>query len=450
VNRYIGVQCDGRGAIHIAYLLDSAELPSYSEFEELDADHDGTVTPDEQRAYLDRRIPPLVAAWTVLVDGERAPARVTGANLEIRDGEQGMSTLRIAADVEAIPASHQGTTPPSPDAREFHVTVRDPTFADRSGWREIAADDSTDTTVAAGYRERPSDALAYSRGASAGPPRVDHADFTFRPVPRSALTPATPTLPSAPVDERLAGLARVMKRASGSWSFSAIALLLAGLLGAAHALSPGHGKALAAAYLVGRRARPSQALILGLSVTAAHTAVVFAFGLFAVAIERITGTERLMRDLELAAAVAVTLLGLAQLSARWQDATTGAASHSSHDHHVPMAVLHGVPHDAPRGTAALVALGASSGLTPCPSAIAILLAAIALHRYAFGLLLVFVFSVGVAFTLTAVGLAVLFARGLVLRAIGPHRLLRWLPVLSSACVTAVGVLLCASAWTSSP
>jgi ABC-type nickel/cobalt efflux system permease component RcnA len=99
--------------------------------------------------------------------------------------------------------------------------------------------------------------------------------------------------------------------------------------------------------------------------------------------------------------------------------------------------------------ASLVALGASSGLVPCPSAIAILLGAIALHRYAFGLLLVLVFSVGVASTLTAVGLLVLASRAALLRVPGTAPLARWLPVVSSACVTAVGVLLCASAWSAS-
>lgn len=442
VNRYVGVQCDARGALHIAYLLDFAELPSYSEFDQLDADHDGTVTPDEQRAYLDRRVPPLLASWVVTVNGERATVRTTGASLEVREGERGMSTLRIAADVVA-------ETPGPSDAREletFEVTVRDPAFADRSGWREMAADDSTDTVLTAGARERQSEALAY--GSSAGgngnatvnPPRVDQAAFTFRRAPAGAtVARRAPPEPPVTADPALVRLSAAMKRASGSASFSLVAALLALALGAGHALSPGHGKALAAAYLVGRRARPSQALALGLAVTAAHTAAVFAIGLFAVGIERVAGTDRVLRGLELASAVAVTALGIVQLSARWREVTGDAADHG-HRHD---------PVHPSGGLRAVVLLGASSGLTPCPSALAILLGAIALHRYAFGLALVAVFSLGVAATLTAVGLLVLLARRLVQRVSTGAPFVRWLPVLSSACVTAIGVLLCVSAWSPS-
>src|SRR5215472_16998364 len=75
INRYIGIKCDARGTLHIAYHLDFAELPSYTEFELLDADHDGTVTPDEQRAYLDRRVPPLIDRWVIRVNGRPASAR---------------------------------------------------------------------------------------------------------------------------------------------------------------------------------------------------------------------------------------------------------------------------------------------------------------------------------------------------------------------------------------
>jgi ABC-type nickel/cobalt efflux system permease component RcnA len=450
INRYIGIKCDARGTLHIDYLLDFAELPSYAEFELLDADHDGTVTPEEQRAYLDHKVPPLLDGWIIRVNGRLASARLTGANLDIRDGEQGMSILRIAADVVADPSgsndSARSKAPEPADVDEFRVSLRDPAFADRSGWREIAADDSGETRVTSGYREPSSDALAYARATAAGPPRMEQADFIFRRAEARPVTTPGRSMPPAPVDEQLARLSRAMKLASGSWSFSLVAIALAALFGAGHALSPGHGKALAATYLVGRDARPLQAVVFGISVTMAHTAMVFAFGLFALGIEQMAGTERFMRGLELAAAVAVTLLGLFQLSARWRDATgRGLSGHdSAHGHHhEPIA-------EGRRGIAGLVALGASSGLVPCPAAIAILLGAVALHRYAFGLLLVFVFSIGVASTLTAVGLLVLLSRGVFLRIPGTAPLVRWLPVVSSACVTAVGVLLCASAWTASP
>lgn len=451
VNRYIGFECGPRGRLRAAYLLDFAELPSYTEFERLDADHDGTVTPDEQRAYLDGRLPPLVSAWTVDVNGVRASLRVTGSSLEVREGERGMSTLRITAEI----AVDSAPTPGGPEAdqadepvRDVHVRASDPTFSERSGWREMAAVDSADAVVTSGIKEQSSEALAYATGARESPPRIDHGDFTFRLAtgqPPAAKSP----WPGAPVvvDARLARVSAAMRRASGSWSFSVIALALATLLGAGHALSPGHGKALAAAYLVGRRARPWHAVLFGATVTAAHTAVVFVVGGLAVTIEHTVGSDRLMRGLELASAVTVVVLGLVQLSRRWRDAANDAANDAASQedghHHAPVDTHRG-------GIGSLAALGVSAGLTPCPSALALLLTAIAIHRLGFGLILVLAFSAGVATTLAVTGLVVVWARGLLDRFDGIGPLFRWLPVVSSAFVAILGVLLCASAWSPMP
>ena len=430
VNRYVGVECTAEGALRVAYLLDFAEMPSYAELEDLDADHDGQVSPAEQRAYLDRRLLPLVSAWTVLLDGARAAPRVAGSRLEILEGERGLSTLRIEAEVLV---DRPASAPPV--GTEVTVVVHDGALGDHAGWREMAASDSNGATVASGPKEDPSRALAYVPGAT--PPRVDDASFRFH-LAAAAPAPAPPVevrAVAAPrVDPWLASVSHAMREASESPGFALLALVLALGLGAVHALSPGHGKALAATYLTGARARPAHALLFGATVTASHTAVVFLVGLGAVAVEHTVGSDRLLRGLEGISAVAVLALGLWQLSARWREATGPAGDHS-HD-------------DGPRGRS-VVALGLSAGITPCPSALALLLAAVALHRYAFGLLLVAAFSVGVAVTLTAAGLLVVLARRRLERVASAGRLLRWLPVASSFCVLVLGVILCASAWTGS-
>jgi nickel/cobalt exporter len=431
VNRYVGVSCDGQGQVHLAYLIDFAELPAYAEIEQLDADHDGTVAPVEQRAYLDRRVPPLVAGWTVEVQGTRANLRVTGSSLEVLPGERGLSTLRLAADVVA-----EGVPPFDPGAGDVEVHVVDPAFADRSGWREMAGEDSNDTSVVRGRKASSADVLAYANPLAAGPPRVDDARFAFRRrgADGRVLSPR-PAAPAA-VDPALSRLAGAMKKAAGSWLFSGVALGLAFALGAAHALSPGHGKALAAAYLVGRRARPSHALLFGLVVTAAHTLVVFVVGALALTVERTVGSDRLLRGLELASALMVVALGIVQLSRRWREVTSHVAGHG-HEHAAP-----GTSSD---GLRSLVALGTSSGLAPCPSALALMLSAMALHRFGFGLVLVVAFSIGVAFTLTVTGLIVVTARRALERFARVTPVLRWLPVMSSLGVLVLGVLLCASA-----
>jgi nickel/cobalt exporter len=433
INRYIGVECNAQGRPHVAYLLDFAEFPAYAEIEALDADHDGTVTPAEQRAYLDRRLGPLVEAWTVEVNGLAATARVAESNLEVLPGERGLSTLRIAADV-AIVTDRPGDA----GGGVVRVRIRDPAFADRSGWREMAAEDSGEATVISGPKARPADALAYANPAAGGPPRVDEASFAFR-LRAEVVSSEMASRPAPPVvvDARLSQLSSAMKRARGSPSFSALALALAFALGAAHALSPGHGKAMAAAYLVGGRAGPQEAVLFGISVTVAHTAVVFLVGCLALGLERTVGSDRLLRDLELASAVTIVAVGIVQLSRRWREATGDARPHD----HAPTPSL--AAKDGPRS---MVALGVSSGLTPCPSALAVLLAAIAIHRYGFGLILVLAFSLGVALTLTGTGLMVVMARRLLDRMAGAAPILRWLPVMSSTCVLLIGIVVCASMW----
>jgi nickel/cobalt exporter len=424
INRYIGVECDGRGRIHLAYLLDFAEMPSYAEIDLLDADANGMVSPQEQRNYLDRRLPPLVDGWTVEIDGEKASLVVTGSSLEILEGERGLSTVRIAADIVA-----ERPHPLETGVEDVRVRVEDLVFSDHPGWREIAARDSADATVTAGMKETPSEALSYGVGRSA--PRVNDAEVVFH-LAASAL-PSRPTLPWAPslaIDPRIARLSAAMRNSSGSPWFSALAFVLALLLGAAHALAPGHGKALAAAYLVGRRARPCQALLFGLTLTAAHTVVVFVVGVLAVTVERTVGSDRLLRGIEVAAALTVLVLGLVLFSRRWREVVGGEGPEHVHG-------------DGARGS--VVALGISAGVSPCPTALAILLTAVAIHRFAFGLALVLAFSVGVTLTLTTTGLLVLVARRALNRAGVPAPLLRWLPLVSATCVLVIGALLCASA-----
>ncbi|HEY5146902.1 MAG TPA: hypothetical protein VII82_09045 [Polyangiaceae bacterium] len=173
VNRYVGVSCSPAGEVRIAYLLDFAELPAYAEIEQLDADHDGAVTPEEQRAYLERRLPPLVGRWLVEVNGSKASLRISGRSLQVLPGDQGLSTLRIAADIAAdVPPStgfaHGG---------DLRVHVVDSGFADRSGWRQMTAEASTDVTVVGGSAEF---GVAGRSSPSGDPPRVDDAVFTFR------------------------------------------------------------------------------------------------------------------------------------------------------------------------------------------------------------------------------------------------------------------------------
>ena len=179
-----------------------------------------------------------------------------------------------------------------------------------------------------------------------------------------------------------------------------VSLLLAVFWGAAHALSPGHGKTIVSAYMVGSRGTPWHAALLGLITTATHTAGVFALGGVTLLLSQWIVPDRLYPWLDLTAGLMVVTVGAFVLAARARHAH--AHRHEHHHHHE-----HGQG-----GARSLVAVGVSGGLLPCPSALVVLLAAISLHRVAFGLLLVVAFSFGLAAAITGVGLVALVALAL--------------------------------------
>ena len=156
--------------------------------------------------------------------------------------------------------------------------------------------------------------------------------------------------------------------------------------GAAHALSPGHGKSIVTAYLVGRRGTPWHAALLGLIVTATHTVGVFTLGLVTLALSQFVVPDQLYPWLNLASGLLVVSIGVVGASAR-----AGATRARTRTATTTITTTTTTQDDAP-SMRSLFAVGVSGGLLPCPSALVVLLAAISLHRVAFGLLLIVAFS----------------------------------------------------------
>jgi ABC-type nickel/cobalt efflux system permease component RcnA len=175
-----------------------------------------------------------------------------------------------------------------------------------------------------------------------------------------------------------------------------LALLVAFVVGAAHALAPGHGKAIGAAYLVGDRGRPRDAVVLGVTVALMHTGSVIVLGLALWSAARQPDAARLTTGITLASGVLLTAIGGWLLTRRLREPRAHA-----HPHVVP---------DKPLSREGLIALGAAGGLLPSPSALLLLLTALAVGRVEAGLALIAAFSAGLALTLTVVGLAVLRGR----------------------------------------
>jgi nickel/cobalt exporter len=210
-------------------------------------------------------------------------------------------------------------------------------------------------------------------------------------------------------------------------------LLIAWAFGALHALAPGHGKTMVAAYLVGARGTARHAVCLGLVVTCTHTLGVFALGLAALFASAYVVPEKLYPLLSGVSGLVVFAIGVRLLYRRvrrllYPGSRLPAAA--AHHHEIPSGPL------TPR---TLIALGISGGLVPCPSALVVLLAAVALHRIAYGLLLIVAFSCGLAAVLVAIGLLVVCASRWLDRFAGGRLLLRRAAVASAAVITLIGL-----------
>jgi ABC-type nickel/cobalt efflux system permease component RcnA len=206
------------------------------------------------------------------------------------------------------------------------------------------------------------------------------------------------------------------------------------VLGAMHALSPGHGKTIVAAYLVGSRGTMRHAALLGATVTFTHTISVFLLGIGTWLLSAYVMPEKIVPVLATISGISIVLFGSWLLIKRWKKLTV----HHHHHHHTHH---HHAPEEISLGS--LLALGASGGLAPCPSALVLLLSAIAVNRIALGLVLLVFFSLGLAGVLVAIGAAVVYGSRFIpdRDTAARHGFFRYLPVASAALIVCVGFVM---------
>jgi nickel/cobalt exporter len=309
-------------------------------------------------------------------------------------------------------------------AKDQRLELHDANYAGRIGWKEIVVGSRT--------RSISGELHAYPKSLLESPPEVTRISAIVAPSsdPAPALTHGRAL--QAPDRVADSGFTSLIARHDLS-PFVILAALAAALFwGAAHALSPGHGKTIVAAYLIGKRGTVRDAAALGAIVTVTHTIGVFALGLVTLALSQWIVPDRLYPWLNLVAGVSVLLIGAAVLRSRAREwLHLRAHKHGDHHHHD-----HEEPGDGFRG---LLAVGVSGGLLPCPSALVVLLAAVSLHRVAFGLLLIVAFSAGLALSITGIGLAAVLAKRAFARRSFDGLLVRALPAASAVVILAAGV-----------
>lgn len=494
INQYCGLELQGaRAEIHYAVVF--GQLPALRELHLADADGDGVTSQSERDAYVGRLAPSLAHGLELSVDGVKVPWRVVRWTSSL-PAEQGGFSMRIDVD---LAAQLPGTV--SDASREIRFVNRN--YAERIGWHEIVVtrapgEEVFDTNAygssltggltealkslpAAGPLDERSVHLRFARVVPPGSRLLaDRAGY----VPSIASSGKTSSKGALSEREWIARRTRQLVEAIASprlgSSVALLALLGALLLGAVHALSPGHGKTIVGAYLIGSRGTPRHALFLGLTVTITHTIGVFVLGFATLYASRYIVPERLFPMLSLISAVLVFSMGVVLLVQRGRIARhdlSGAAAPSvfyfvksespsitnprglilapaalhadltMHSHGGGPMHSHLPP--GARGERitwrSLLTLGISGGLVPCTSAMVLLLAAVALNKTAYGMLLVVAFSIGLAITLTLVGIVFLYARTRLRSGNAGHRWTRLLPVLSAAFIMLVGVALCIGA-----
>ena len=250
----------------------------------------------------------------------------------------------------------------------------------------------------------------------------------LQPVPQPkpampAAAPATMTAAGAPAGAVVKGdfLSRLLRQHELTSSMILLALGAAFLLGAAHALTPGHGKTIVAAYLVGSRGTMRHAAFLGAMVTFTHTVSVFALGLATLFLYRFIVPEKITELLGTISGLAIVAVGAWMLVKRLRSRHAPHVHAHSHSHHGRGSHSHShahVPDDL--SWQGLAALGISGGLVPCESALVLLLGAIALNRVMLGLVLLVAFSLGLALVLVLIGSMVLYAKNLLPKGSSTH------------------------------
>lgn len=476
VNQFSRIEIE-KSQIKLRAALDMAEIPTFQLKSEIDADKDGAYSQAELHAYAARITPDYVANLQLSVNGSAIILREAAKNIALKQGEGNLPTLRIEWDL----------TSDLPETAAINqVAFENKNFTERLGWNEIVISRTDGISVfdSTAFGSSLTDELnAYPQETLNAPLAERKASFSFTtgsaPANAELLQNRDGHITAAVQKDQFAELINVPEITPAIALFG---LLLAFGLGAMHAMSPGHGKTVVGAYLVGSRGTFKHAVFLGLTVTVTHTLGVFALGLITIFASNFILPEKLMPFLSFVSGLLVFFIGVSLFKDRlfsalgWKAASHHhnhghdhahdnshehghSHAHHAHDHHSHGHDHHHHSHDGLTHTHGgsththlppeditwknLLALGVSGGLLPCPSALVLMLSAISLGRVGYGLILTLAFSVGLAATLTAVGLVFLYVgKAFGGSSLAQNPLVKGLPVFSAFVIACLGAVIC--------
>jgi nickel/cobalt exporter len=402
VNHYDGLVVSTT-AVDDTAVIDTAEIPTAQARGAVDTSHDGTVSAAERSAYAGSQCNSLMRALDLSVGGSAATFVLRSADFTYRPGAAGLDTSRLVCQLHApVTVDHP-----------VRLAFTDGYAAERIGWHEITVrPDGTHLVNSPVPAVSVSDELrSYPNDLLSSPLDVRSATVTVQPgAGASTYSAALPGLSGVgplsravnAVNSRLTALVGARQLTLG---VGLLAVLVSLLLGAAHAALPGHGKTVMAAYLAGKRGSARDAVVVGATVTATHTVGVIVLGVALTLSSSLAG-DRIIGQLGALSGLLIAVIGVTLLRSAIRRRRSRGAEHDhgveGHQHGHRHEHTH--DHDHEHRRAGLLGMGVAGGLVPSPSALVVLLGAIALGRTAFGLLLVFAYGLGMAATLTAAGL----------------------------------------------
>jgi nickel/cobalt exporter len=460
VSHYARIEVNGGGA-EIRYVLDLAEIPSFQLLQQWG------LSADSPRNLLDAQATAQARDWVrnleVTCDGRSVSPRFEGATLALTPGAGGAPVMRITSTLKLAVAAGS-------------LSYEDRNYPDRAGWKEIVIAEGSGASIERASQDdmdRSQALTAYPADPTVAPPQDLKASVDWIaaapvvakrvqpkivPVPISRATSPVPPQRSAPgTVVRGDFLSRLLHRGDIGLGLMLVGMAVAFGLGCMHALSPGHGKTIVAAYLVGARGTFKHAIFLGGMVTFTHTISVFFLGLTTLFLSQYVLPEKIFPVLGAISGISIVWIGGMMLYKRAQRLRrTGlpACPPAIHHHHAHDDHAHDHDHEhgphththVPEGDitlGSLIVLGASGGLVPCPSALVLLLSSVALGRVGLGLLLLIAFSSGLAVVLMGIGVLVLYAKHFLpdSQKTAAHPAFRIIPVVSAALIVCIGLLM---------
>jgi ABC-type nickel/cobalt efflux system permease component RcnA len=497
INHYSGIEVD-KNSVEVRYIIDRAEIPTYQEM--LDAGIAAQVGSPTLPPYLARQAAHWNQGLQLEIDGQLIQLKPVSESVIFPPGAGGLPTMKIGVVFRgAIPSARPRQA--AGEKRHLRLLYIDANFPGHAGWKEIVVTVGPDVTLDGSQPfkiDRSAQLTNYPTDLLNSPPQDLEAAFecTLAPLATGVAAASTPALDKLPAKAALpartssanplapsqaaeaspaAPLLLAPNRQAtprnrftelmtephmGFWFLLTAAFLAAGL-GALHALEPGHGKTIVAAYLVGSRGRTRHAVGLGLLVTAAHTAGVYLLGAVVLYASKYVIPERIYPWLSIFSGLVIAVLAAYLLLRAWTgvEAPQDRDSTALHSHWYSMrrepaatAVASGpqdgpgVPRERTVPLRQLLLLGITGGIIPCPAALVVLLSAVSLHRVGLGLFLIVAFSLGLAAVLIALGIIMVRARSLLSRWRSDSPWVqRRLPLASASAMLIAGLAIAASA-----